>query len=181
MQAVTGVFTARSSAEAALARLRLCLPPDRLNFLSPDAGESEIAKVPTTGDMSPMGGVLGGALGGAVGLGLGASLIVPGLGAVTAAGGLAVALLGIGGAVAGGAALHAADNVGSEGLPADELFYYKDALHKGRTVIIAIVQNEEEGRQAREVLHESGAESVDAAQHSWTVGLKSSEELVYSP
>jgi hypothetical protein len=181
MQGTAGVFASRGAGEAALTQLRSFLPADRLNFLTPEATKAEVAAVPTTQDMSPVGSVIGGALGGALGLGLGATFVVPGLGLITAAGALAAALLGVGGAVAGSQAFKAVDNVGSQGLPTDELFLYKDALRKGRTVIIALVNNDEEYKRVRNVFQEAGAEKLDPARESWMIGATSSEKLKYQP
>jgi FAD/FMN-containing dehydrogenase len=182
MQGIAAVFATRQAAEAALAQLRTFLPVDRLNFLTPKTTKEEVAAVPATQDMSPVGSVIGGALGGALGLGFGvATLVVPGLGLITAAGTLAAALLGVGGAVAGVKAFKAVDNVGSSGIPADELFLYRDALRKGRTVIIALADNDEEERQIREVFQQSGAEKLDPARKSWQIGATSDEKLEYQP
>jgi len=180
MQSSVGVFGTRKAAEAALDQLRFLLPTDRLNFLTPETTKEEVAAVPTTQDMAPVGSVIGGALGGALGLGLGAAIFaVPGLGLVTAAGTLVAALLGVGGAVAGSKAFKAADNVGSPGLPTDELFMYRDALRQGRSVIIALVDNDEEERRVRDVFQQQGAEKLDPARNSWMIGATSDEKLAY--
>ena len=67
-----------------------------------------------------------------------------------------------------------------EGLPEDEIFVYEDALRQGRSVVVAMAENEESAAQIREVMTREGAESVDAAREQWWVGLRSAEESHYS-
>ena len=131
---------------------------------------------------SAMGGAVGGALGVAGGMHIGAtlaSLLVPGVGPVLAAGVIGAALLGAGGAAAGAAAGGALED-SIEGLPHDELFVYEDALRQGRSVVIVVTQDEAQADTARGVLAQAGAESVDAARESWWVGLRDAEEEEYT-
>src|SRR5437867_13198078 len=67
-----------------------------------------------------------------------------------------------------------------EGLPKDELFVYEDALRQRRTVLIALAHNERQAAEARTVLAESGAESVDAAREKWWLGLRDAEAEIYA-
>ncbi len=60
-----------------------------------------------------------------------ATVLIPGVGPVLAVGLAAAAILGIGGAVGGAAAGAALEKDSTTGLPADELFVYKDALRQG--------------------------------------------------
>ena len=52
-------------------------------------------------------------------------------------------LLGAIGAVGGGAAGGDIESNVFEGLPEDEMFVYEDALRKGRSVVVAMVDNDE--------------------------------------
>jgi hypothetical protein len=108
-----------------------------------------------------------------------ASLLVPGVGPVIAAGVIGAALLGAGGAAAGAAAGSAMEE-SVEGLPHDELYVYEDALRQGRTVIIAMTDDGAQAEGARNILAQAGAESIDAARESWWVGLRDAEEEDYT-
>jgi len=65
------------------------------------------------------------------------------------------------------------------GLPADELFVYKDALRQGRSVLFVQARDDHEATLARETLAEAGAESIDAAREAWWIGLRSAEQEHY--
>ena len=110
MIAIVGVFKSRSAAERGAAELLpLEIPRDRINILTPEATEKELAAVPTVAGEQPgmgkaMGAVVGGAIGIAGGAGLApaiASLLIPGLGPVLGIGILASSLLGAIGAAGG--------------------------------------------------------------------------------
>ena len=189
MSTVAGIFQSRADAERAAENLRSAgISDDRINLLTPGTPPEEVeAAVPTTETEQPgMGGALGGTVGAALGAAGGmqigaalASLLVPGVGPVFAAGVLGAALLGTGGAVAGAAAGSSfEENV--EGLPVDELYVYEDALRKGHSVVIAVAEDEERAEAARNVLAQAGAESVDAAREDWWVGLRDAEEAEYA-
>ena len=189
MSTVAGIFQSRADAERAAENLRSAgISDDRINLLTPGTPPEEIeAAVPTTETEQPgMGGALGGTVGAALGAAGGmqigaalASLLVPGVGPVFAAGVLGAALLGTGGAVAGAAAGSSfEENV--EGLPVDELYVYEDALRRGHSVVIAVAEDEERAEAARNVLGQAGAESVDAAREDWWVGLRDAEEAEYT-
>jgi hypothetical protein len=68
----------------------------------------------------------------------------------------------------------------TEGLPEDELFVYEDALRKGRSVLIALSDDEAEASRLRGLLSVEGAEAVDAAREQWWIGLRSAEKEHYS-
>jgi hypothetical protein len=163
--------------------LPLGIPKDRITILTPEATEKELAAVPTVEAEQPgMGKVLGAAVGGAVGLasGMGAagvvmSAVVPGVGPVLAVGLAGAALLGTIGAAAGGAI----EKSFSDGLPADELFVYEDALRKGRTVLIATAENSKQAEAARGALQNAGAESIDRAREMWWLGVRDVEKEKY--
>lgn len=189
MSTVAGIFHSRSDAERAAENLRSAgISDDRINLLIPGTTAEEIeTAVPTTETEQPgMGGALGGTVGGAIGAAGGmsmgaalASLLIPGVGPVLAAGIIGAALLGVGGAAAGAAAGNAMEE-NIEGLPVDEVYVYEDALRKGHSVVIAVAEDEERAEAARNVLGQAGAESVDAAREDWWVGLRDAEEAEYS-
>ncbi len=189
MKTVAGIFKARADAERAVERLRaLGLAENNISLLTPGTTPEEVdAQVPTTETEQPgMGKTLGGVVGGAVGLAGGAhlgtvlaSLLIPGVGPILAAGLAGAALLGAGGMAAGAAAGGRMEENIAAGLPHDELFVYEDALRQGRTVVIAVA-DEELGEPAQTTLAEAGAESVDAAREDWWIGLRAAEAETYT-
>ncbi|HKR02027.1 MAG TPA: hypothetical protein VJT09_15210 [Pyrinomonadaceae bacterium] len=189
MSTVAGIFQSRADAERAIENLRSAgIATEKVNLLTPGTTAAEVeASVPTTETEQPgMGGALGGtvgaALGAAGGMNIGAalaSLLVPGVGPVLAAGVIGAALLGAGGAAAGAAAGNAFEG-SVEGLPHDELYVYEDALRQGRSVIICVADDETQADAARSILAQAGAESIDAARENWWVGLRDAEEAEYS-
>ncbi|MGI9106200.1 MAG: hypothetical protein ACR2G4_08130 [Pyrinomonadaceae bacterium] len=189
MNTVAGIFASRADAERGIENLRgLGLAEENINLLSPGSTERQIESVPTTETEQPgmgnaLGGVVGGAMGAAGGMTLGAaaaSLLVPGVGPIMAAGLIGAALFGAGGAAAGMAAGGALEGEIAQGLPHDELFVYEDALRQGRTVLIVSAEDEAQAESARGALSQAGAESVDAARESWWVGLRDAEEEDYT-
>lgn len=189
MSTVAGIFKSRADAERAATNLGSAgIASGNINLLMPGTTDEELeAAVPTTETEQPgMGGALGGTVGAAMGAAGGmhigaalASLLVPGVGPVLAAGVIGAALLGAGGAAAGAAAGSAMEE-SVEGLPHDELYVYEDALRQGRSVIICVTDDETQAEAARSVLVQAGAESIDAARDSWWVGLRDAEEEEYT-
>jgi hypothetical protein len=188
METAVGIFATPSEAQAAVHGLRSSGVPSRnINVLSPGDWEEHIAQVPTSDTEQPgtakaIGGVVGGAVGASAGYGLGpilAGLLLPGVGAVTAIGFAAAALLGLGGVVGGAVAGEKMEESLSDGLPTDELYVYEDALRKGHTVVVGLFDTEEEAASARRILAESGSESIDAAREAWWVGLREAEKAEY--
>jgi hypothetical protein len=190
MNTVAGIFQTREDADRALASLRgLGLSDANLSVLAPGTTATQVeADVETSDTEQPgmgnaLGGLVGGAMGAAGGMTLGAaaaSLLVPGVGPIMAAGIVGAALFGAGGAAAGMAAGGALEDSIAHGLPHDELFIYEDALRQGRTVIIAQLENDGQVSDVRAALDAAGAESVDAARESWWVGLRDAEDEDYT-
>jgi hypothetical protein len=180
MQAVAAVFVRRADAERAASALEtLGIPRDRITLLAPG---TDPRRVPTDEGESPgvgaaLGAVVGGATGAAVGVPIGAlmTLLVPGVGPVIATTVLGAALLGAGGAAVG-ANLESAM---SQGLPRDELFVYEDALRRGHSVVVALVEDPGQAEAARQLFTAAAAESVDAARDRWWLGLRSGERERY--
>jgi hypothetical protein len=189
METVAGIFTSREAAEDAVRQLHsLGIPTDRIALLMPGMTDENVEKaVPTADSEQPgmgeaLGGTVGGAMGVAGGAGLGAaaaSLLVPGVGPVIAGGLLGAAILGAGGAVTGMAAGEAMEKELVAGLPHDELYLYEDALRKGRSVVIAFVDEEGAVYAAQGALAGAGAESIDEARENWWIGLRDAEAAEY--
>jgi len=185
MKSVTGVFRSVLDAETALANMRATgLRDDRITLLTPGNLDYELRSVPVVAAEQPGMAKAIGALAGA-GLGLsGGSLVVaaliPGVGPITALGLLGGAVLAAAGASIGAVAGGKLENAMTEGLPEDELFVYEDALRQGRSVLIALVDDDAEASRLRDLLKAEGAEAVDAARDKWWIGLRSAEQEHYS-
>jgi len=187
MEPVAAVFRSGEAAKSAYAELRRAgYYPDDMSLLFPGSSEQEIHSLPSSDTEQPgVGGAIAGVVGAALGiaggfeLGVAATALIPGVGPVLAVGMAGAALLGAGGAI-GGAALGAkADTQTTEGLPADEIYFYEDALRQGRSVIIVMANGATEARRAREIMAEAGAESLDAAREDWWLGLRNAEAEHY--
>lgn len=189
METVAGVFNTRADADRAIEGLRSAgIAEDRIAFLAPGTTDESVEEsLPTTDAEQPgigtaMGGTVGGAIGIAGGASLGAaaaSLLIPGIGPVIAGGIIGAALLGVGGAVTGAAAGTALEQGLADGIPHDELYVYEDALRKGRSVVIAFVDHDDQAEAAHNVMAQAGAESIDAAREDWWLGLRDVEEESY--
>jgi hypothetical protein len=189
MQTVVGIFSSQAAAEHAAEELcRLGITRDHIHLLVPGAALDQPESVPTSETEQPgMGPAIGGVAGGAIGASGGMmtatvlSALVPGVGPVTAIGLAALTLLGlVGGAVAGAVAGGALEDALSNGLPKDELYIYKDALRRGRTVLVVLIEDTDQATVARAALAQAGAESLDAARAQWWVGLRDAEAEAYS-
>ena len=188
MIAVVGTFKSRSAAQRGVAELvPLEIPKDRINVLTPELSDKELAAVPTVAGEQPgmgkaMGAVVGGAIGVAGGAGLApaiASVLIPGVGPVLGLGIVAGTLLGAIGA-AGGAAVGAAfESEVFKGIPEDELFVYEDALRKGRTVVVVMAEDAD-ADAVRGALVLAGAETIDRAREMWWLGVRDVEKEKYS-
>ncbi len=187
MQTVAGVFHSPEAARAAAGDLLLAgFSRDRLTLLYPGASHNQIHSMPVSDTEQPgvgaaFGGVLGGALGAAGGfeLGVAATAMIPGIGPVVAVGIAAAAILGASGLIAGAELGGAGDRKTTEGVPADEVFFYEDALRQGRSVVILLAESDEEAARAHELLKHVNAESIDAAREAWWIGLQDAEAEHY--
>ena len=183
MKTVVGIFTNSQAAETAVGHLRaIGLPAHKINLLLP--GEATLDSFATDETEQPgvaraIGAVVGGATGAVAGLSIAATLLLPGVGVVTAVGLAAAATLAAAGAVGGAAAGDALEGALEQGLPIDEVYIYEDALRQGRAVLVAEVDDLVHGDLIRSVLIEDGAESIDAAREQWWTGLRSAEQAEY--
>ncbi|MFZ0284912.1 MAG: hypothetical protein WAL32_06750, partial [Terriglobales bacterium] len=181
----TGVFASKSTAERALALLLSTgVPEKHVTLLTPQSIEAKTQLAPVDATEQPgMGKAIGAVVGGSAGLTAGSLIlaaIIPGVGPVTAIGLLGGALVGAAGAEVGARAGEKLEDSMTEGLPEDELFVYEDALRKGRSVVVAMAEDEASASRFRELLKVEGAESVDAAREQWWIGLRSAEKEHYS-
>lgn len=190
METVAGIFDSRAAAERVVQQIHsLGIPNDRIALLTPDMSKKQVEQdVPTADTEAPgegkaLGGVVGGAMGVAGGASLGmatASLIIPGVGPVIAAGILGAAILGVGGTATGMAVGEALDEALMDGLPRDELYVYEQALRRGRSVVIAFADDEETAESVRDAFENARAESIDAAGENWWRELRAAEEANYN-
>jgi uncharacterized protein (TIGR02271 family) len=123
----------------------------------------------------------GAAVGGVLGLVAGAaSLAIPGIGPIIAAGPLAAALAGAGiGAVAGGA-IGALTNLG---VPEDEAHYYAEGVRRGGTLITVHARTDQAADCAAGVMRQHGAADIEERAQEWKKGgwggrLSSDQEQV---
>jgi hypothetical protein len=190
MEPVVGIFSSRASAQAGAKRLlglgftekhvAMLLPGDPA---TPEALEKEVPteEAEQSGVGQALGGVVGAAAGASAGFGAGvvaASLLVPGVGAVTAIGLAAAALFGAAGAVGGAHAGEALEET-RHGIPKDELYLYEDALAHGNGIVFATPETEAQEKTARRALLEAGARSLESARDAWWVGIRDAEKAHY--
>lgn len=187
MEAISGVFNTRTAAERVMQEAsRLGIPADKITLLTPgsvDQLDKEVKSVPTDSTEQPgMGKAVGALLGGGVGITGGSLLIalIPGVGPITALGLLGAAIAGAAGATVGATVGNKMEKSTTDGLPEDEIFVYEDALRQGRSVVVALAENNESASRLRELMNKEGAESVDAAREQWWIGLRGAEESHYS-
>ena len=190
MYTVAGIFDSRADAERAAERLRSAsIDEEHLALLTPDASgqkvEEEVltieTKEPHVGEK--VGGAVGRGLGIAGGIMIGGvvgSFLVPGGGAILAAGALGAALLGVGGKAAGRAAGHALDEAVLKARLHDEVHIFEEALRSGRTVVVALARDSERAGAARAEMKRAGALSLEEAREIWWKDLRAAEEEEYA-
>jgi hypothetical protein len=176
MQTVVGIFASRAAAEDAVhALLADVLPDHAINFLTGKQSATAATSLPTT-DAEPdgMGKALGAVVGGAIGAGAGfalggmaVSLAVPGVGPILAAGLGAAALLGLGGAAAGAEVGEASETAMDEGVPKDDVFFFRDLLAHGKSLVIAKCDSETQAAEVREIFLQHGAEDFEELRKQW--------------
>jgi hypothetical protein len=183
MHNLVGIFGECATADRAVRELlEAGIPQDRIMFLTGLDSAAQTASLPTT-DAEPegmgkaMGELVGGASGASAGLALGsalASLFVPGVGPIMAAGIGAAALLGLGGAAAGAKLGHESDDALDQGVPKDDVLLYRLLLQQGRSLVVVEAENDHQISTASEILRRSGAEDINEARQHWQAA--SSEE-----
>lgn len=107
----------------------------------------------------------GAAVGGIAGLALSlASLAIPGIGPILAAGPIAAALTGAGiGAVAGGLI----GGLTSLGVPEEEAHYYAEGVRRGGILVTVAADSDAEADRAAEVMKRHGAVDIDERATEW--------------
>jgi uncharacterized protein (TIGR02271 family) len=107
----------------------------------------------------------GAALGGVLGLVAGAaSLTIPGIGPLIAAGPIAAALAGAGIGAAAGGLIGALTNVG---VPEDEAHYYAEGVRRGGTLVTVHARSDATADCAAEVMRKHGAVDIDEHAAHW--------------
>jgi hypothetical protein len=176
MHNVIGIFRECEAADRAVRQvLEAGIPRNRIIFMSGLDAAAEASALPTT-DAEPegmgktMGEYVGAVTGASAGLALGsalASLFVPGVGPIMAAGLGAAAVLGLGGAAAGAKVGHASEDALDEGVPKDDVFLYRELLKQGRSLVIVEAENDHQISAAGEILKNNGSEEVGDARRQW--------------
>ncbi len=178
MHSVAGIFPTRDAAERAAASL--ALPPDRISVAAPAPVEPEDAGIGPA-----LGGTVGGAVGAAAGSALGAAaaaLTLPGVGPIIVTGIAAGLVFGAGGAAAGAVLGEQAEQA-TRPDPAEnprDVFFYHEALRRGRAVVLALASSAEEAEFVRNRFAALGGESIDAVREAWWTGLRESERSIYA-
>jgi len=185
VKAVAGVFTSASDAYRVARELRaMGLDESRVALLLP--GDANRSVPISSGEQPGVGKVIAGTVGAAAGaaggleLGMVVSALILGIGPVMVAGFLGAALLGVAGASVGAAVGDALENAATEGLPEDELFVYEDAVRQGRSVVVALAEDENSAKPIRALMSRQGAETVDAARDKWWIGVRDAEKEHYT-
>jgi hypothetical protein len=187
MITVAGVFRYSGSArDAAITLKRAGFAQDQVNLFFPDSPEGAIHSLATSQTEEPgvggaMGGVLGAALGMSAGfeLGVAVTALIPGVGPIFLVGVAAAALFGVGGGVGGAMLGEAADEKTTAGVPADEIFFYEDALRQRKSLVLVLAKDQSEEERAHKLLEEAGAQSIDAARKDWWLGLRDAQAEHY--
>ena len=182
MRTVVGIFGSSSAADAAVANLvNAGVPPARIRQLTPGSSERQIHGIPTSDtEQSGMGGVVGGIVGGVVGITtvLAIEAVLRGsMGALTTANFVIAALGVVAGVAIGAFAGGTLEDRLSAGLPKDEIYFYEEALRRGRSVVFAFASNNRQESIARRTLGRAGADSLDAGDENWRVGLQAPADV----
>jgi hypothetical protein len=190
MEIVTGIFKSRGEAEDVVRELRsLNIPEKDIGFLTPEMSDEELearAQIIDTerpGLGKAMGAAVGGAMGAAGGATLGiaaATLAVPGVGPIIAAGVIGAAVLGAAGAATGAVAGDAVEEALGEGLPHENLFIYEEALRRGNSVVLAFVDEGDNADPAREIMQRHGSLDVEQIHESWWESRREEERAHYA-
>jgi hypothetical protein len=159
LESIAGVFPSRDDAERVFAALR-----------SSGVSATKIAL------LAPGDPVDGGELLTSTTL---VAVLLPGVGLVTGAGLLGIAILRAAGAAIGAVAGGSLED-GAEDLPEDEIFVYEDVLRKGRSVVIVLAEDGTAAESIRQSFLEQGANTIDAARQEWWIGLRGTEDEHYS-
>jgi hypothetical protein len=138
--------------------------------------------VPSTDQRPGVSKLLGAAVGGVTGFAIGyafASLFAQ-RGSHASAYGISLGLvLAVVGAAIGWVIGRRAEITLTEGIPRDELYFYEDALRRGRSVVIVTAENGANPEAIRGAMQKAGAESIDRAREKWWIGIRDAEKEHY--
>jgi hypothetical protein len=183
MRTVVGIFGSSSAADAAVANLvNAGVPPARIRQLTPGSSERQIhAGIPTSDTEQPgMGSAVGGIVGGVVGITaiLAIEVVLRGsMGSLTTVNLFLAALGAVAGAAIGAFAGGTLEDRLSPGLPKDEIYFYEEALRRGRSVVFVFASSHSQESIARRTLGRAGADSLDAGDENWRVGLQAPADV----
>lgn len=178
MKTVVGTFGSAAAAEKAARKLvNAGLSPARIRQLTPESSERQIhSAVPTSEtEQAGMGRAVGGVVGGVVGATVLLTLVAFAGKGMSILGGTSYFLMALGaviGALIGAFAGGALEDRLSPGLPKDEIYFYEEALRRGRSVVFVFAANTRQEEMVRQTLGLAGADSLDAGDESWKVGIQ---------
>ncbi len=110
------------------------------------------------------GAATGAAIGGGIGLVVGlASLAIPGVGPIIAAGPLATALAGLGVGAAAGGLIGALTNIG---VPKEHADYYAEGVRRGGT-LVTVTADDRTANRGAEIMRRHGAVDIDERAADW--------------
>jgi hypothetical protein len=171
METVVGLFDTISEAENAVRALEDAgIPYNHISLVTNDTdGRASQYYTGAASAGEDAGAVIasdataGAALGGAAGLVMALTgMVIPGFGAVVAAGWLASTLAG---AALGAATGGLVGALTGAGLPLEDAIYYKEGLHRGGT-LVAVRTEEEMAPRVTRILREAGAVESDLTTES---------------
>ena len=167
LQAIAGVFPSRDDAERVFTTLRSSgVSATKIALLAPGDVRSKFQWNPVDGGGLSTGTTL-------------VAVLVPGVGLVTGAGVLGIAILRAAGAAIGAVASGSLED-GTEDLPEDEIFVYEHVLRKGRSVVIVLAEDGTAAEPVRQSFVEKGADAIDAARQEWWIALRGPENEHYA-
>lgn len=181
MENIAGIFRSVDTAEQAIEELiRRSIPGNSISLLSKESPARNVRGIATHTDVDPVtqpgspaegsgknaGTTLGVAIGGAAGFTAGATaatLLVPGLGVIFAAGLGAAALLGLGGAAAGRKLGDTVEDSVDQGASQEQAQFYRQLLERGDSLVIVDVRGGTEIATVRDVFLQRGSLDVETA------------------
>lgn len=162
MAVVSGIFSSRTEAQAAIDALKAKgFRQAQISLLR--AGDAAL-------DTPIKGKTAGASLGGVLGAGL-STFLIPGLGPIAGVGMIAASLAGIGLGAAAGAAV----DRHTRGIPNEELFFYEETLRSDGAVVFVEAETPVQETQARNLLEQAGARSADTVRRQWWQSVRATE------
>ncbi len=177
MKVITGIFHRFSEAERAIMTMRISgIDEQQITVLTPGSSEAQIHSVPVTeAEHAGVGRALGALIGGTGALSL-ASMFIPGVGPIFAAG---LAAAGIAGGAAGVAVGGAVEDATTEGPDADDICPIEQALRAGNTAVICNAKDDEQFHLARDIFQQNGGELLRDLHERWWEQQREQEHPQY--